>query len=34
MTVIAIHIRPEEGGPLEAVPFVQARAGQGLQGDR
>jgi hypothetical protein len=34
MTVIAIHIGPEEGGPLEAVPSVRARAGQGLEGDR
>jgi len=34
MTVIAIHIGVAEGGPLEAVSSVRARAGRGLEGDR
>ena len=34
MTVVAIHIGPVSGGPLEAVSSVRAFAGQGLEGDR
>jgi MOSC domain-containing protein YiiM len=30
----AIHIGPEDGGPLEAVESVRAFAGKGLEGDR
>ena len=30
----AIHIGPEESGPLESVESVRAVAGQGLEGDR
>jgi MOSC domain-containing protein YiiM len=30
----AIHIGPDEGGPLEAVESVRAVAGKGLEGDR
>jgi MOSC domain-containing protein YiiM len=30
----AIHIGPEEGGPLESVESVRALAGKGLEGDR
>jgi MOSC domain-containing protein YiiM len=30
----AIHIGPEESGPLESVASVQAFAGKGLEGDR
>jgi MOSC domain-containing protein YiiM len=34
MTVIAIHIGQEEGGPLHRVESAQALAGKGLVGDR
>lgn len=34
MTVVAIHLGPREGGPLEAVASVRAYAGRGLKGDR
>ena len=34
MTVIAIHIGQQQGGPLESVPSVLAHAGCGLEGDR
>ena len=34
MTVVAIHIGPVESGPLEAVSWVRAVGGQGLEGDR
>jgi len=30
----AIHIGPEEGGPLSSVESVRAFAGKGLEGDR
>jgi MOSC domain-containing protein YiiM len=30
----AIHIGPDDGGPLESVESVQALAGKGLEGDR
>jgi MOSC domain-containing protein YiiM len=30
----AIHIGPEEGGPLQPVESVRAVAGKGLEGDR
>lgn len=30
----AIHIGPDESGPLESVESVRAVAGQGLEGDR
>jgi MOSC domain-containing protein YiiM len=30
----AIHLGPEEGGPLRAVDSVRAIAGKGLEGDR
>jgi MOSC domain-containing protein YiiM len=30
----AIHVGPDEGGTLEAVEFVRAVAGKGLEGDR
>jgi MOSC domain-containing protein YiiM len=30
----AIHIGPEDGGPLEPVDSVRAFAGKGLEGDR
>jgi len=30
----AIHIGPEEGGPLSSVETVRAFAGKGLEGDR
>jgi MOSC domain-containing protein YiiM len=30
----AIHVGPEEGGPLHAVDSVNAVAGKGLEGDR
>lgn len=33
-TVMAIHIAPEYGSPVEAVGKVEAVAGQGLRGDR
>jgi len=34
MTVVAIHVGPEEGGALERVESVRALAGQGVEGDR
>ena len=34
MTVVAIHVGPVGGGPLEPVESVHARAGKGLEGDR
>jgi len=34
MTVVAIHLAPEHGAPVEAVPAVAALAGMGLEGDR
>lgn len=34
MTVVAIHIGEEEGGPLHSVDSVRAIAGKGLEGDR
>ena len=34
MTVVAIHLTADHGGPVEAVASAQARAGMGLAGDR
>jgi MOSC domain-containing protein YiiM len=34
MTVVAIHVGPVRGGPLNAVDSVRAVAGRGLEGDR
>jgi hypothetical protein len=34
VTVVAIHLGPVEGGPLEAVASVHAHARRGLEGDR
>ena len=32
--IVAIHITPEESGPMQSVPEVIAVAGKGLTGDR
>ena len=32
--IIAIHVCPEESGPMQSVPEIQAIAGKGLKGDR
>lgn len=34
MTVVAIHVGAEHGGPVRPVESVSARAGMGLEGDR
>lgn len=34
MTVVAIHLGAEHGGPVGPVPSAAARAGMGLEGDR
>ena len=34
MTVVAIHVGADHGGPVEPVPSVRALAGKGLEGDR
>ena len=34
MTVVAIHVGADHGGPIEAVASARARAGMGLEGDR
>lgn len=34
MTVVAIHLAPEHGAPVEPVASAEARAGRGLEGDR
>ena len=33
-TVVSIHIAPAAGAPMQSVARVNARAGQGLEGDR
>lgn len=33
-TVISIHTTPTAGAPMQSIAKVQARAGQGLEGDR